>query len=190
MAAVTSVILAAGGLALSATQYVQQRGALNDAEEAASKYAQDFLNVETVNKLKGLQVPKLGTELAQQGKDRTVQTAMDTVGQTGVGALGQVTNIVDASNTQDLKIAAGIEKEEARINEMIAKGDQSIEDTRAADEKKLAMARITGAGKARAAAEEGMRGASEQFAEGVGGLGTSLYAAKGLYDEKGAQIIV
>tara|TARA_R110000751_G_scaffold7210_2_gene29804 strand:+ start:1222 stop:1794 length:573 start_codon:yes stop_codon:yes gene_type:complete len=190
MAAVTSTILAAGGLALSGIQYVQQRKALNDAEDAASTYAQDFLNIETVNKLKGLQVPKLGTELAQQAKDRTVKETMDRVGETGVGALGQTTNIVDASNTQDLKIAAGIEKEEARINEMIAKGDQSIEDTRAGDEKKLAMARITGAGEAAAAATEGSRSAAEQFGQGVGGVGTSLYAAKGLYDEKGAQIIL
>ena len=83
MAAVTSAVVAAGGLALSATQYVQQRKQLNDAEEAASKYAQDFLNVETQNKLKALQVPKLGTELAQQAKDRGVKESMDVVQQQG-----------------------------------------------------------------------------------------------------------
>ena len=49
-------------------------------------------------------------------------------------------------------------------------------------------ARLTGAGEARAQALEGSRAAAEDIATGVGGLGTSLYAAQGLYNLDGSQI--
>jgi len=190
MAAVTSAVVAAGGLALSAAQYVKQRGDLNKAEEAGAKAAQNLVSIKTENKLKGLQVPKLGTELAQQSKDRGVKQSMDVLQQQGPEGAFQVSNIVDASNTQDLKIAAGIEQREADLDKLIAQQDQTIETDQANIERELEMARLTGAGEARAAAEEGSRAAASDIASGVGGLGTSLYAARGLYDDTGAQIVI
>ena len=190
MAAVTSVVVAAGGLALSGMQYIKQRQDMNEAEEAASQAAQNFLATKTENKLKGLQVPKLGTELAQQAKDRGVKQTMDVLQQQGPEGAFQVTDIVDASNTQDLKIAANIQDEEAKLNKLIATQDQEIETQRTQDIKDLEAARLEGAGLARKQALEGSQQAASDFASGVGGLGTSLYAQQDLYNPDGSQIIV
>ncbi len=190
MAAVTSAVVAAGGLALSARQYIAQEEDLKDAEAASTQYAQEFLNVEETNKLKALQVPKLATEIKMQEKGRAMTAGLENLKQQGATGGHTTTDLVQASNEQDLKIAADIEKEESRINELIAKQDQTIEGQRAEDEKKLAMARITGAGQAASELREGMTASATDLATGVGGLGTSLYAAQGLYNLDGSQINV
>ena len=190
MAAVTSAVVAAGGLALSARQYIQQENALQDTQDASTQFAQEFLNVEATNKLKALQVPKLATELQMQEKGRAMTAGLENLQQQGATGAHTTTDLVQASNEQDLKIAADIQKEEARINELIAKQDQNIEDTRAADEKSLAMMRVKGAGEAASELREGMRDSATDIASGVGGLGTSLYAAQGLYNLDGSQINV
>ena len=188
MAAVTSAVVAAGGLALSGMQYIKQRQDMNEAEAASEQAAQDFSSIEYINARKGQQVATLGTKLAQQEQARAVNESMKVIQQQGPEGAFQVTDVVDASNTANLKLAAGLDKEQARINELIAKQEQKNIDQKSKDQRDLAEARLTGAGEARAQALEGSRAAAEDIATGVGGLGTSLYAAQGLYNLDGSQI--
>lgn len=111
MPAATTAILATGsalaGTGMSIAQAVQAKKDAKAASEAAATAANTLQNMKQVNAMSKVQVPTLGSNLAQQGLDRATQSALSVSQGAGAeGVIGGVGQIMQASNEQELKLAA------------------------------------------------------------------------------------
>jgi hypothetical protein len=107
MAAVTSTLVALGGIGVSAAQAIKSQSQMKQAEQASALAKQQLKQIKETNPFKGLQVPTLGLEMAQQQqsqREAQMVGALQGVGAEGViGGIGQV---AAAGNEQDLALAA------------------------------------------------------------------------------------
>jgi hypothetical protein len=132
MAAVTSTLVALGGVGLSAAQAIK---ANKDMKKASSQYGLALNNmkqIKEVNQFKGVQVPRMGFELAQQGQDQQTQQGIAAL--QGVGAeavIGGIGQLVGAGNEAYLQQAAMANKAESDIALETAAAGQGIEARRA-----------------------------------------------------------
>lgn len=132
MAAVTSTLVALGGVGLSAAQAIK---ANKDMKKASSQYGlavNNMKQIKEMNPFKAVQVPTLGFELAQQGQDQQSQqaiAALQGVGAEGViGGLGQ---LVGAGNEAYLQQAALANQAQSTRDMAQAEAQQGIEARRA-----------------------------------------------------------
>jgi hypothetical protein len=132
MAAVTSTLVALGGVGLSAAQAIK---ANKDMKKASSQYgmAQNQLKqIKETNQFKGVQVPKLGFELAQQGQDQQTQQAIAALQGTGAeGIIGGIGQLVGAGNEAYLQQAAQANQTQFQRDMAQAEAGQGIEARRA-----------------------------------------------------------
>lgn len=111
MPAATTAILATGsalaGTGMSIAQAVQAKKDAQAASQAAATAANTLQNMKQVNAMSKVQVPTLGSNLAQQGLDRATQSALSVSQGAGAeGVIGSVGQIMQASNEQEMKLAA------------------------------------------------------------------------------------
>lgn len=111
MPAVTTAVIATGaalaGTGMSIAQAVKAKKDAKAASEAAATAANTLKNINQVNAMSKVQVPTLGSNLAQQGIDRATQSALSVSQGAGAeGVIGGVGQIMQASNEQELKLAA------------------------------------------------------------------------------------
>jgi hypothetical protein len=174
MAAVTSTLVALGGVGLSAAQAIK---ANKDMKKAASQYGMAVNNmkqIKEVNQFKGVQVPTLGFELAQQGQDQQTQqgiAALQGVGAEGViGGIGQ---LVGAGNEAYLGLAAQANQAQSQRDMAQAAAGQDIEARRADREYTIGAQEAKNASTMRAQAQKdknaAIAGAFEAF--GTAALG-------------------
>ena len=132
MAAVTSTLVALGGVGLSAAQAIK---ANKDMKKAASQYGMAVNNmkqIKEVNQFKGVQVPRLGFELAQQGQDQQTQQAIAALQGTGAeGIIGGIGQLVGAGNEAYLGMAAQANQAQYQRDMAQAEAGQGIEARRA-----------------------------------------------------------
>lgn len=132
MAAVTSTLVALGGVGLSTAQAIK---ANKDMKKAASQYgmAQNQLKqIKEINQFKGVQVPRLGFELAQQGQDQQTQQGIAALQGTGAeGVIGGIGQLVGAGNEAYLGMAAQANQAQYQRDMAQAEAGQGIEARRA-----------------------------------------------------------
>lgn len=132
MAAVTSTLVALGGVGLSAAQAIK---ANKDMKKAASQYGMAMNNmkqIKEVNQFKGVQVPRMGFELAQQGQDQQTQQAIAALQGTGAeGVIGGIGQLVGAGNEAYLGMAAQANQAQYQRDMAQAEAGQGIEARRA-----------------------------------------------------------
>lgn len=132
MAAVTSTLVALGGVGLSAAQAIK---ANKDMKKAASQYDLANKNLKAIketNQFKGVQVPRLGFELAQQGQDQQTQQAIAALQGTGAeGIIGGIGQLVGAGNEAYLQQAAQANQTQFQRDMAQAEAGQGIEARRA-----------------------------------------------------------
>lgn len=121
MPAATTAILATGsalaGTGMSIAQAIQSKKDAAAASQAAATAANTLQNMKQVNAMSKVQVPTLGTNLAQQGLDRATQSALSVSQGAGAeGVIGGVGQIMQASNEQELKLAANANEMEYQRN--------------------------------------------------------------------------
>lgn len=110
MAAITSTIAAGvslAGMGMSAAQAINAKKQAKEAENAAKAAANDIMGLKEQNPFTALQVPTLGTELAQQGLDRAAQNALQVSQGAGAeGVIGGVGQITQGMGANELDLAA------------------------------------------------------------------------------------
>lgn len=155
MAAVTSTLVALGGVGLSAAQAIK---ANKDMKKASSQYGMAMNNmkqIKEVNQFKGVQVPRLGFELAQQGQDQQTQQAIAALQGTGAeGIIGGIGALVGAGNEAYLQQSAAAGKAESDIALETAAAGQGIEARRADREYEIGSQEAMDANMRRAQAED------------------------------------
>lgn len=127
MAAVTGTIVALGGLGVSAAQAIGQNKAMKKAEAASLKASQELKAINEQNAFKQLQVPTLGTQLAQQSQAQRESQAINMLQGAGAeGVIGGVGQLAMAGNQSDLQQAANLEQMQFERDAMQAQAQQGI----------------------------------------------------------------
>jgi hypothetical protein len=104
--------------------------------------AQDFSGLATdtstlaSNTFANLQVATQAADLKAQQTDQALANTLSTIRATGAGA-GGATAIAQAALQSKLGIAATIEQQEARNNELRARGEQAVEQIRMSESKRI-----------------------------------------------------
>lgn len=148
MAAVTTALAVGSSLAgmgMSVAQAVQAKKDAQAASDAAATAANTLRDMKNVNALSKLQVPTLGTNLAQQGLDKATMSALSTTQGAGAeGVIGGVGQIMQASNEQELKLAANANDMEYERNFAEAENQQKINDAKFKQLSELEQSRLEG----------------------------------------------
>lgn len=182
MAAVTSTLVALGGVGLSAAQAIK---ANKDMKKASSQYGMamnQMKQIKETNQFKGVQVPRLGFELAQQGQDQQTQQAIAALQGTGAeGIIGGIGQLVGAGNEAYLGMAAQAGKAESDIALETAAAGQGIEARRAEREYNIGINDAMDASMRRAQSEDTRNQAIGSAFSALGTAAGGIDKMAGLY---------
>ena len=107
MAAVTSTLVALGGVGLSAAQAIKANKDMKEASSASALAKQQLKQIKETNPFKAVQTPTLGFELAQQQQAQREAQMVGALQSTGAeGVIGGIGQLAQAGNEQDLQLAA------------------------------------------------------------------------------------
>ena len=133
--------------------------------------------IKETNQFKGVQVPRLGFELAQQGQDQQTQQAIAALQGTGAeGIIGGIGQLVGAGNEAYLQQAAQANQTQFQRDMAQADAGQGIEARRADREYNIGAQEAMDANMRRAQSESNRNAA-------IGSAFTSLGAAAGGIDK-------
>lgn len=132
MAAVTSTLVALGGVGLSAAQAIKANKDMRQAARASDLSKQQLKQIKETNPFKAVQTPMLGFELAQeQQNQRTAQLAQMVTGLGAEGAIGGIGQLAQAGNEQDLQLAAQANQAQYSRDMAQAQAESGIEARKA-----------------------------------------------------------
>ena len=184
MAAVTGTIVALGGLGVSAAQAIGQNKAMKKAEAASLKASQDLKSISEQNAFKQLQVPTLGTQLAQQSQAQRETQAMNMLQGAGAeGVIGGVGQLAVAGNASDLEKSAQLETMKFERDAMQAQAQQGINSRKQQREFEIGFGEKQDAEMRRAQAEANRNAAIEGAVGFAGSALTSASKLAPLYKE-------
>lgn len=178
MAAVTGTIVALGGLGVSAAQAIGQNKAMKKAEAASLKASQDLKAINEQNAFKQLQVPTLGTQLAQQSQAQREAQAVNMLQGAGAeGVIGGVGQLAMAGGQTDLQNAANLDQMKFERDAMQAQAQQGINSRKQQRDFEIGFGEKQDAEMRRAQAEANRNAAIEGA---VGFAGSALTSASKL----------
>ena len=178
MAAVTGTIVALGGLGVSAAQAIGQGKAMKKAEAASLKASQDLKAINEQNAFKQLQVPTLGTQLAQQSQAQREAQAVNMLQGAGAeGVIGGVGQLAMAGGQTDLQNAANLDQMKFERDAMQAQAQQGINSRKQQRDFEIGFGEKQDAEMRRAQAEANRNAAIEGA---VGFAGSALTSASKL----------
>jgi len=174
MAAVTSTILALGGLGLSAAQAVKANKDKQAASSAANLAAATIKNTTQQNAFKALQAPDIKS-LAEQQSIQTQATQTQALQEMGGAGAAMITGAGTAARETGLQAAQAQGQVNFQRDAMEAQAGQAINAQQYKTETELEMARLQGAQNAsldadtaKNAAITGMFGSAGQAVDAVG----------------------
>jgi hypothetical protein len=196
MAAVTSTLVALGGVGLSAAQAIKANKDMRQAARASDLSKQQLKQIKETNPFKAVQTPMLGFELAQeQQNQRTAQLAQMVTGLGAEGAIGGIGQLAQAGNEQDLQLAAQANQTQFQRDMAQAEAQQGIESRKADRDWMAGIGDIQMQNAIRAQAQKdrnnAITGAFSSLgtaALGVDGM-VDLYKKSGASDEEIAQAV-
>jgi hypothetical protein len=149
MAAITAVItagVALAGMGMSIKQASDAEKARKQAAVAADVAAKSIENITTQNAYKDLEIPTMGTDLAQQALDRQSQANINALKGAGAeGVIGGAGTIAQSANEQELALAAQLNDLEFKKNVAVAGAQQDINIGETERLSGLAQSRLIGA---------------------------------------------
>ena len=171
---IPQLALYALGAGANAVQAFQSQKNMRKAQEAAQKAYQEMKAIKEINPFKQVQVPTLGSQLAQQSLDRATMGALSTLKSTGAeGAIGGVGNVLQSNIGQGLENAAMLNEAQFKRDAMQAEAEAGIQ-AREAERKFMIGQNEAQSAELRRADAEANRNAS------VMGIAGSLTSAAGL----------
>ena len=154
MAAITSTVVALGGVGVSAIQAIKAGNDQKKADAAALQAEQAMRNVREENVMKQVQVPTLGYDLAQEAQaQRDVSQIAALQGAGAAGVIGGIGKVAQAGAAADLQLAAKADQAQYQRDLAVAQAGQGIEQRRATREFNIEGAALAGAQRASQEAE-------------------------------------
>ena len=182
MAAVTSTVVALGGLGLSAAQAIKANKDMKIAGKASQDASKQLRGIKEQNAFKNVQVPTLGFDLAQEaGAQRDAQALSAIQGAGAAGVIGAVGQVAQVGAEQDLKLAAAAQDAQYNRDLQQANAGQGIEARRGEREFNIGMGEKQDAEAQRAEAQLRKTAAINSMAKS-GGL--ALTGIGGMLDKK------
>jgi hypothetical protein len=174
MAAVTSTIVAVGGLGLSAAQAIKANKDMKIASKASQDASTQLKGIKEQNAFKNVQVPTLGFDLAQQaGAQRDAQALSAIQGAGAAGVIGGVGQLAQAGLQGDLALAASAQEAQYNRDLQQANAGQGIEARRGEREFNIGMGAKQDAETQRAEAQLRKTAAINSMAASAGSALTS-----------------
>ena len=176
MAAVTSTIVALGGLGLSAAQAIKANKDMKIANKASQDASTKLRGIKEQNAFKNVQVPTLGFDLAQEAGAQSDIQALNTIESAGAaGVIGATGQLAQVGLKRDLELAATAEEAQYNRDLQKANAEQGIEARKSErefgigmGEKQDAELRRAQAAKARTAAINSMAISAGSALTGIG----------------------
>lgn len=163
--------IALAGLGMSAYQGIKGAQATAAANSAAEQASQNLARIQEQNKMQSLQVPTLGTELAQQNLQARQAATIQGLQQAGPATvLGGLTVANQQAQAQDLQLAAQADEMQYQRDAALAQNAQQLEQNRVQRELGLGQMKLTGA---QAAAAEGRQMQNTAIAGGLEALSSA-----------------
>ena len=185
MAAVTGTIIALGGLGVSAAQAIGQNKAMKKANAESQQASKYLKGITEQNAFKQVQVPTLGTQLAQQSQaQRETQTMNMLQGAGAEGVIGGVGQLTTANNQSDLQRAAELDQMQYERDAMQAQAQQGINARKQEREFQIGLGEKQDAEMRRAQAEANRNAAIENAVGFAGSAISSLSKMAPLYGKK------
>ena len=140
MAAVTSTIVALGGLGLSAAQTFKANKDVKTFSKASQDASNQLKGIKEQNAFKNVQVPTLGFDLAQQAGAQSDAQALNAIqGSGAAGVIGATGQLAQAGLQRDLGLAASADEAQYNRDLQQANAGQGIEARRAEREYNIGM---------------------------------------------------
>lgn len=115
------------GLAVSAGMGGLQMAKANKEKKAAQKAIEGYQRQDLVNPANGLQVSTIGADRQREDIARTMASYGNLAAMGGSRSIaGLLPNLISQQNTQEAQIAAGLDEQQARIEQMKAQGQLGI----------------------------------------------------------------
>jgi hypothetical protein len=132
MAAVTSTLVALGGVGLSAAQAIKANKDMKQAASAVDLAKNQLKQIKETNPFKAVQTPMLGFELAQQQQSqREAQMVGALEGAGAEGIIGGIGQVAQAGNEQDMALAAQANQTQFQRDMAQAEAESGIEARKA-----------------------------------------------------------
>lgn len=132
MAAVTSTLVALGGVGLSAAQAIKANKDMKQAASAADQAKAQLKQIKETNPFKAVQTPMLGFELAQQQQSQREAQMVNALQGTGAeGVIGGIGQVAQAGNEQDMQLAAQANQTQFQRDLAQAEAESGIEARKA-----------------------------------------------------------
>lgn len=180
MAAVTSTLVALGGVGLSAAQAIKANKDMKQAASAAGIARDQLRQIKETNPFKAVQTPMLGFELAQeQQNQRTAQLAQMVTGLGAEGAIGGIGQLAQAGNEQDLQLAAQANQTQFQRDMAQAEAESGIEARKAERDWMAGIGDVQMQNAIRAQAQKDRNAA---ITSAIGSLGTAALGADEMID--------
>jgi hypothetical protein len=188
MAAVTTALSVAGGVAglgMNVAQAIKAKKDKESAQKAAKMASAALKGVKEQDAFAQVQVPTLGYELAQQSMDRSTKGAMEAARGAGAeGVIGATGSILQAGNEAALNLAAQAGETAFNRDLYQAQNKAAIEQRRATREADIYATELTGAQQAAADAQATRNAAITGAVETGIGLAGDIYGATNLYKKQ------
>jgi hypothetical protein len=132
MAAVTSTLVALGGVGLSAAQAIKANKDMKAASAASQQAKNQLKQIKETNPFKAVQTPMLGFELAQQQQSQRESQMVEALQGVGAeGVIGGIGQLAQAGNEQDLQLAAQANQTQFQRDMAQAEAESGIEARKA-----------------------------------------------------------
>lgn len=175
MAAVTSTIVALGGLGLSAAQAIKANKDMKIAGKASQDASKQLRSIKEQNAFKNVQVPTLGFDLAQEaGAQRDAQALNAIQGAGAAGVIGGVGQLAQVGQQGDLALAASAQEAQYNRDLQQANAGQGIEARRGEREFNIGMGEKQDAESQRAQAQLRKTAAINSMAKSAGSALTGI----------------
>ena len=153
MPAITSVLVAVGGLGMSIHQMIKQNKLRKEAVEGGIAATNQAKGVTIQNELAGLQADTEAIELTKERQAQRDATLIPTIQQDARSAMGGAINIAEEGRQEDLDLTADTAKRMYDRDVKVLGEDQTIETARGKREYDTAILEAEGYGKMEADAQ-------------------------------------
>ena len=185
MAAVTSTLVALGGIGVSAAQAIKSNQQMKQAASAADLAKAQLKQIKETNPFKAVQTPMLGMELAQQQQSQREAQMIGALQGTGAeGVIGGIGNVAAAGNEQDFALAAQANQTQFQRDMAQAEAEQGIQARKAERDWMAGIGEIQQQNMMRAQAQKDRNAAIEGALGFAGSLAGNIDDMVGLYRNK------
>ena len=161
MAAITSVLVAVGGLGMSIHQMIRQNKLKKEAEAGGIAATNKAKGVTVQNEIAALQADTAAIERTKERQAQRDATLIPTIQKDARSAMGGAVNIAETGRQEDLDLTADTAKRLYDRDVKVLEQDQAIEEERATREYDTALLEAEGYGKMEADAQANYNVAAE-----------------------------